>query len=107
MLSSKELGLYFSEAQESCYILGLENLQFRAWAWKSFSIQKHTATVSEVVLTLQKGILELDVFHRNVIFLLNNSEERKDQEGTRNENITMMLHGEPSMNMIWKSTYLS
>lgn len=49
----------------------------------------------------------IDMFHRNVIFILNNSEKREYQERTGNQDITMMLHGEPIMNTVRKSIPLS
>jgi len=37
------------------------------------------------------------MFHRNLIFLLNNSEKREYQESAGNWDIAMMLHGEPNV----------
>lgn len=47
------------------------------------------------------GII-IHMFHKNVIFILNNSEKREYQERTGNQDITMMLYGEPIMKMMWK-----
>lgn len=44
-----------------------------------------------------------DMFHRNGIFILNNSGKREYQERTGNQDIARTLHGEPIVNTIWKS----
>ena len=47
------------------------------------------------------------MFHRDVIFILNNSEKREYEQMTGNQDIAVMLHGEPIANTIWKSIPLS